>query len=59
MVGRPILYGLALGGQAGVARVLDILRTELELGMALAGCPSLRDIMPGLVISPGDNLSRL
>ncbi len=43
-IGRPYLYGLAAGGQAGVAKALEILRTELERGMALLGTPTLADI---------------
>jgi isopentenyl diphosphate isomerase/L-lactate dehydrogenase-like FMN-dependent dehydrogenase len=37
-VGRPIAGGLAVGGEDGVARVLEIFRSELELGLALLGC---------------------
>jgi isopentenyl diphosphate isomerase/L-lactate dehydrogenase-like FMN-dependent dehydrogenase len=37
LVGRPILWGLAAGGADGARRVLDLLRDELELAMALAG----------------------
>jgi 4-hydroxymandelate oxidase len=44
LVGRPYLYGLAVGGAEGVARVVDILRTELEMAMALVGCASIADI---------------
>lgn len=44
LVGRPYLYGLAVAGAEGVARVVEILRTELEMAMALIGCPSLRSI---------------
>ena len=44
MIGRPYLYGLAAGGQAGVTRALQILRTEVERGMALLGCRQLADI---------------
>jgi 4-hydroxymandelate oxidase len=44
MIGRPYLYGLAAGGAAGVARVIEILRTELEMTMGLAGCSSLAQI---------------
>jgi 4-hydroxymandelate oxidase len=44
MVGRPILYGLALGGAEGVAAVLQHLRMELEMAMALAGRPSVAGI---------------
>jgi len=39
-VARPIAAGLAVGGEAGVARVLEIFRRELELGLALLGCTS-------------------
>lgn len=44
MIGRPYLYGLAAGGGPGVARVIEILRTELEMTMGLAGCTSLQQI---------------
>lgn len=46
LIGRPYLYGLAAGGAAGVARVVDILRTELEMTMGLVGCPGIKDIKP-------------
>jgi 4-hydroxymandelate oxidase len=49
LIGRPYLWGLAAAGEAGVGRVLDLLRAELELAMALAGCPSVADIGPSLV----------
>jgi len=48
-VGRPYLWGLAAGGEAGVKRVLEILRAELSLAMALAGCARLGDIDRTLV----------
>ncbi len=38
LVGRPALYGLAVDGEAGVLRVLELLRGELERGLALLGC---------------------
>ncbi|HXX90555.1 MAG TPA: alpha-hydroxy acid oxidase [Acidimicrobiales bacterium] len=41
LIGRAYLYGLAVAGQAGVAHVLDILRTETARTMALMGCPSV------------------
>jgi 4-hydroxymandelate oxidase len=40
LVGRPALWGLAVGGEAGARRVLELLRTELELTLALCGCAS-------------------
>jgi 4-hydroxymandelate oxidase len=48
-VGRPILWGLAAGGEDGVRQVFDVLRDELSLAMALAGCRSIKDITPDLV----------
>lgn len=44
LIGRPYLWGLAAAGEAGVARVLEMLHAELELAMALAGCPSVAAI---------------
>jgi 4-hydroxymandelate oxidase len=49
LIGRPYIWGLALAGEEGVKRVLDILRFELELAMALAGCPAVADIGPALL----------
>jgi isopentenyl diphosphate isomerase/L-lactate dehydrogenase-like FMN-dependent dehydrogenase len=40
LVGRPALWGLAAGGEAGARRVLELLREELELALALLGCAS-------------------
>lgn len=44
--GRAYLWGLAAFGQAGVERVLDILRAELAMVMGQMGTPSLKDISP-------------
>lgn len=41
LVGRPILHGLAAAGAPGVAHVLKILLTELQIAMTLAGCATL------------------
>ena len=49
LIGRPYLYGLALGGAAGVSRVLSLLRQEIVLGMALAGRPTVESIDASLV----------
>ena len=48
-VGRPVLWGLAVGGADGVRHVLEILRDELSLAMALAGCRSIGDIAADLI----------
>lgn len=48
-IGRPQLWGLAIDGEAGVGRVLETLRDELSLAMALAGCRSPAEIGPDLL----------
>ena len=45
-IGRPYLYGLAAGGEAGVRRVIQIFREEIERDLALLGCPTVGDIAP-------------
>ena len=49
LLGRPILWGLAVGGEAGVRRVLEIVRDELSRAMALSGCASLGAVDRALV----------
>ncbi len=46
LLGRPYVYGLALGGEAGVRHVLRALRTDFEVTMRLAGVPTLTDLGP-------------
>lgn len=53
LIGRPYLWGLAADGEAGVARVLDMLRDEVELAMALIGCATVSDIKRAHVSVPG------
>jgi 4-hydroxymandelate oxidase len=49
LVGRPVLWGLAVAGQEGVEHALGLLRQELDLAMALAGCPDVRAITRDLI----------
>ena len=42
--GRALIYGLAAGGESGAVRAMNLLVEELRLGMALAGCRSVRDL---------------
>lgn len=49
LVGRPILWGLAVNGADGAFAVLEILRRELDLAMTLAGTPDLASITRDLV----------
>jgi 4-hydroxymandelate oxidase len=50
-IGRPYLYGLAVDGPTGVAHVVDILKTELEMAMALTGRTTIPAIDRGVVWS--------
>ncbi len=43
-MGRPYLFGLAAGGQAGVARAIEILRSEIERDMGLLGVRNIQEI---------------
>ena len=43
-IGRPYLFGLAAGGQAGVAKALEILRAEIERDMGLLGCRNIGEL---------------
>jgi L-lactate dehydrogenase (cytochrome) len=44
MSGRAYIYGLGAGGEAGVARAIEIIRNELDTSMALTGVTSIADI---------------
>jgi 4-hydroxymandelate oxidase len=50
LVGRPVVWGLAASGESGALRVLELLRAEVDLAMALCGCPSVADISRDLVV---------
>jgi 4-hydroxymandelate oxidase len=49
LLGRPVLWGLAVDGERGVSRALEILRAEIDNSMALSGCPTSADIGPDLL----------
>jgi isopentenyl diphosphate isomerase/L-lactate dehydrogenase-like FMN-dependent dehydrogenase len=49
LVGRPALWGLAVGGEEGARRVLELLRDELELALALCGSASPGELGRGHV----------
>lgn len=52
LVGQPVACGLAVGGAQGVSHVLRLLRDELDVTMALAGCKTLADITADRVVTP-------
>lgn len=49
LVGRPVLWGLAVAGEEGAAAVLELLEEELSRAMALAGCARTEDVDRSLV----------
>jgi 4-hydroxymandelate oxidase len=49
LLGRPVLWGLAVGGEAGAARVLSLLRAEVDLALALTGCTSPAEVTADLL----------
>ncbi len=52
MVGRPMLWGLALDGSAGARRVLNILGDEFANALSLLGCATPAEIRPSHIVSP-------
>jgi 4-hydroxymandelate oxidase len=50
LLGRPVLWGLAVDGQAGARRVLSLLRDEVDLTLALLGCRSLGELERDLLV---------
>ena len=54
LVGRPVLWGLTVGGEAGVRRVLSLLRHEFDVAMALAGARRVTEIDRSLVARIGE-----
>nr|AZL94209.1 hydroxyacid oxidase [Cardiosporidium cionae] len=51
-LGRPILWGLTVGQQKGVSRVIELMRIELERAMRLCGATALEEIVPAMLLLP-------
>jgi 4-hydroxymandelate oxidase len=51
LIGRPLVWGLAWDGAAGIETVLRILRDEFDTALALCGATSVKDLPPGLIAS--------
>jgi isopentenyl diphosphate isomerase/L-lactate dehydrogenase-like FMN-dependent dehydrogenase len=49
-IGRPLFWGLAVDGEKGVIRVLEILREEIEITMAKCGRPTVGSIDSSVVV---------
>jgi 4-hydroxymandelate oxidase len=52
LLGRPYLWALAVNGETGVRHMLELLREELSISMALAGRPTIADLDRGLLVMP-------
>ena len=57
LIGRAYLWGLTAGGEAGVARVIEIFRNEIDTGLALLGRPDVKSLDPSIFVGhePGRN----
>jgi isopentenyl diphosphate isomerase/L-lactate dehydrogenase-like FMN-dependent dehydrogenase len=53
MLGRATLYGVAAGGEAGVARALSILRAEIDRTLGLLGVRAIDELGPGILHPSG------
>ncbi|XP_016453244.1 glycolate oxidase-like isoform X3 [Nicotiana tabacum] len=54
-IGRPVVFSLAVDGEAGVRKVLQMLQDEFELTMALSGCRSIKEITRSHITAPWDS----
>jgi isopentenyl diphosphate isomerase/L-lactate dehydrogenase-like FMN-dependent dehydrogenase len=52
LIGKAFLYGLAVDGQLGVERILEIFRSELDTALGLLGCRSLDDLDESFIVPP-------
>jgi isopentenyl diphosphate isomerase/L-lactate dehydrogenase-like FMN-dependent dehydrogenase len=48
-IGRPYIWGLGAFGQAGVEKVLELLRIELRVAMQQTGAPTIKHLVPAMV----------
>jgi L-lactate dehydrogenase (cytochrome) len=57
MIGRAYAYGLGAAGEAGIARAIEILQTDLVRTLKLLGCPSVGELDQSFVDIPRDSLT--
>ncbi|CAF0974386.1 unnamed protein product [Adineta steineri] len=58
LIGRPVIWGLAVDGEQGVRNILEILKKELNLAMMLCGCQTIADIKKNNLLVMNDNINR-
>ena len=56
--GRPTLYGVIAGGDAGAAKAVGILNGEMDKVMAQIGCPALSQLGPDFLYAEADGMGR-
>ncbi len=49
LLGRPVLWGLAIDGEAGARKAIELLRAELDIALALTGCQSIEAVSNALI----------
>ncbi|KAG9129036.1 hypothetical protein Leryth_016861 [Lithospermum erythrorhizon] len=54
LIRHPVVFSLAVDGEAGVKKVLQMLRDEFQLTMALSGCRSHKEITPNHIVTDWD-----
>jgi L-lactate dehydrogenase (cytochrome) len=50
MIGRAYIYGLGAGGQAGVAKAIQVISNELSVTMGLCGINNVKDVSPNILV---------
>jgi L-lactate dehydrogenase (cytochrome) len=50
MIGRAYIYGLGAGGQAGVAKAIEVISNELSVTMGLCGVNNIKDVSPNILV---------
>jgi isopentenyl diphosphate isomerase/L-lactate dehydrogenase-like FMN-dependent dehydrogenase len=58
-VGRPLLWALTLGGQKGVEEAVGMLKSELELSMALLGTCRVSQLNSSFIIPPREGMLQI
>ncbi|CAF1022876.1 unnamed protein product [Adineta steineri] len=58
LIGRPVIWGLAVDGEQGVRNILEIFQKELNLAMMLCGCQTIADIKKNNLLVMNDNINR-
>ena len=50
LIGRPFLYALGADGYAGLQAMIELLRNQIDIGLAQLGCPDINDLDDGYIV---------